>query len=719
MDEVWRWFTERPCECYDFGLLLVKETRRRESEDANVSLASVGAKLSDLMPAGSERFVRSSAYRGEAPRVLVLSGGYPQPGWGVLVEWRRDINAFEDLIRRVTVRLRDRESTNELDVFREATESFHRLRALRTPPANEKASVLAVEIRAGESVETCMREAQNALQAGERRFVGEKIIAAMQAMRQAVWLDTPEGVLQSLLDAQRTMVTAASVSGVSREFLATEIEPILAPLVADPSQREAAFDRLSSDAQRLALKACLHLRGKGIVGEAESFHGWAERILVEVPGTLATGLARLSKNIDAKLVARRGEKAQLEHEHDLAMAQWRQTSSQARESFHRAAGRAVELQWELGPHFLVDFEQLCQQDGLWVKSIPWDPARMVGWKIMAGHVRLDCRDLQIAAEELVPGATGANAANGPTAAIADGSYFTDYVHHIAISKPGISPRAVTRDLVARLLRPGEMITLIQAHRGDPPSATDAPHLAEELLNAFGWQQSDEVREKPLAGCIRIGGATPATLAENLSGNDLRIVLESFCKDIVDVVVAQLGYSHAGVWSAIDERVPTYRPSSRTKDWEEEVRLLTTGGAVMLLPALAPLAFPARASEVAEFARDLRKLSEALNQRSHHREGETDSSKPLDEAPALIRQLLAKAEAFLGELPWHLDASFVYGDQPKVLSGEAWSHGSPTPRLLRVIVWTGTSPGSHVTLWNKTRRNPIVTDPVFIVRPRRR
>lgn len=92
---------------------------------------------------------------------------------------------------------------------------------------------------------------------------------------------------------------------------------------------------------------------------------------------------------------------------------------------------------------------------------------------------------------------------------------------------------------------------------------------------------------------------------------------------------------------------------------------------------------------------------------------------LDEAPALIRQLLAKAEAFLGELPWHLDASFVYGDQPKVLSGEAWSHGSPAPRLLRVIVWTGTSPGTHVTLWNKTRRNPIVTAPVFIVRPRRR
>jgi len=434
---------------------------------------------------------------------------------------------------------------------------------------------------------------------------------------------------------------------------------------------------------------------------------------------LTAELGKLSGDIEAKLISHRGAKAQREHEHNVAMGRWRQSSKEARESFHVAAGKAVELQWELGPQFLVAFERICRQDGCWVRSIPWDPARMVGWKIMASQVRLHSHDLQIAAQELVPGATGASPMNGPTTAVADGSYFTDYVHHIAISKPGFSPRAVTRDLLARLLRPAEMMTLIQTHGAEPPTAVDAPRLAEELLNALGWRQTDEVREKPLAGCIRTGSETTPLLAENLSGNDLRIVLESFCKDIVDVVVAQLGYSHASVWSAIEERIPAYRPSSRTKDWEEEVRLMTIGGAVMILPALGPLAFPARSNEVNELAAGLRELSEVLNRFSHHRESEPTSSTELSAAPALILQLLGKAEAFLGELPWHLDASFVYGEQPKVLSGEAWSHGSTTPRLLRVIVWTGTSPGAHVTLWNKTRRNPIVTDPVFIVRPRRR
>ena len=69
---------------------------------------------------------------------------------------------------------------------------------------------------------------------------------------------------------------------------------------------------------------------------------------------------------------------------------------------------------------------------------------------------------------------------------------------------------------------------------------------------------------------------------------------------------------------------------------------------MVLPALGPLAFPAKASEVKEFTVGLRELSELLNRTSHHREGETVSSGAPSDTPASIRQLLSKAEAFLGD-----------------------------------------------------------------------
>ena len=113
---------------------------------------------------------------------------------------------------------------------------------------------------------------------------------------------------------------------------------------------------------------------------------------------------------------------------------------------------------------------------------------MVGWKINAAKVGLDIRDLQIVADELVRHKrspdhqafdvvvkTDAKVAGGPTTAVADGSYFTDYVHHIAISIPGFSPRAVTRDLLVRLIRPAQMMALVQSYGGESPTVTDAQH----------------------------------------------------------------------------------------------------------------------------------------------------------------------------------------------------------------------------------------------------
>lgn len=721
LDEVWRWFTEHRSECYDFGLMLVKEMGRRDGERANVSLASIGAKLSDLMPVGTERFIHPrDRDRGGSPKILILSGGYPQPGWGVLVEWRPNyIHRFEDLIRSTIHQMCGEDSTNDLNVFRNAAQAFYHRQNLRAAPAKPNVSAMKEEIIAAERIELLIREAQTALQTGAYQELSDKLIAAADLAKKATWLSIPECSVKALLDSKQNLLNASSVLALSNEVHETEIEPMIEALLADPSKRQAAFRNLRTNELKRALTACLHLRSEGFVEKTGSFQAWANQIVTGVPAALGAEMSKLGSDIEAKLVSHRGVKAQREHEHDIAMRQWLQSSNEARESFHVGAGKAVELQWEVGPRFLVAFEHICRREGLWVRSIPWDPARMVGWKIMASQVRLYSRDLQFAARELAPDATGDSLTNGQTTAVADGSYFTDYVHHIAISKPGFSPRAVTRDLLARLLRPAEMMTLIQTHTGEPPTATDAPLLAEELLHAFGWRQSDEVREKPLAGCIKGGTDTAPTIAGNLSGNDLRIVVESFCKDIIDVVIAQLGYSHADIWNTIEEKIPDYRPSSRMKDWEEEVSLMTVGAAVMILPALGPLAFPERSNEVNEFAAGLRKLAELLNRTSHHREGEPVLSEAPSETAVLIRTLLGKAEAFLGDLPWHLEATFVYGEQPKVLSGEAWSHGSPTPRLLRVIVWTGTSPGSHVTFWNKERRNPVVPDPVFIVRPRRR
>src|SRR5437879_1948063 len=60
LERLWRWFTQHPSQCRDYGLLLVKDRGRSRTETSDVSLASVGAKLADLMPTGTERFITPS-----------------------------------------------------------------------------------------------------------------------------------------------------------------------------------------------------------------------------------------------------------------------------------------------------------------------------------------------------------------------------------------------------------------------------------------------------------------------------------------------------------------------------------------------------------------------------------------------------------------------------------------------------------------------------------
>ena len=720
LQDVWRWFTVNPCGCHDYGLLLKKGDGRREREAVNVYLASLGARLSDLMPVGAERYFRAREMEpNESVKLLVLAGGFPQPGWGVLVEWQRGgIHVFEDLIQRTINHLRNQHGNSDLDVFTEAAEAFHRKKNLLRPDKPDM-SVLEEEILVAVNIGGFLSDAQIALHSGDYPQLGEKLNAAVGSMQKASGLNLADDSMLTLLDSHKTLVNASSLLAVPSEVLAAEIEPIIPDLLADPSNRQTAFRKLPSNDLKRALTACLHLRSEGIVDEADGFQAWANQVLKEVPDLLGIEIGKLRSDIEAKLVSCRGSKAQIEHEHQARMNEWRENSSGTRDSYHAAVGKAAEIQWKLSPDFLVAFEQVCRQEGLWVRSVPWDPARMVGWKLMASQVNLDSKDLQSAAKDLAPDTAGPNLSNGAPTGVADGSYFTDYVHYIAISKPGFSPWAVTRDLLAKLLRPAEMMSLIQAHTGEPHTTEDRPLLAEEVLNAFGWERDEDVREKPLASCISIRGEDAPMLEENLSGNDLRIVLESFCKDVIDVVVAQLGYDNDGIWGVISERLPSYNPRSRDGDWSEEVGGMTSGASALILKELTPLAFSSQPADVQAFTSALSQLTGLLNPPSHHREGKAPLLEKRGEAAALVQTILYNAQTFMGDLPWHMEANFVYGQQPKVLSGEAWSHGSPTPRLLRVIVWTGASPGTHVKFWNKERRNPVVPDPVFITRPRKR
>jgi hypothetical protein len=633
-----------------------------------------------------------------------------------LVEWPRDHSTFEKLIQKVIAQLAESgKFGGAFQVFQDAADSFHRRRGLGDPPG--KPSLNDIGLLDTENAVTALHESLSYLEQNDFLEAQKGIVEAVIRVQRNAWLNISEETLQALSSKQRMLTSVGSILGVPPEAFITDIEPTLSVLVLEPSKRETTFKHLQSEQLKKALSAALSVLDQRIVGEGSEVRSWAEKLVGELSAEVAAKVTTLVGVLNPQITALRGKNAQTIRDYEVATERWRKASTEAREMFHRSAAKAAELQWLLGPEFLLTLEDVCRKEQLWVRSIPWDPARMVGWKIAVRNVKLEFRDLQIAANEL-----SSDSANDPSekasfGELADGSYFTDYVHHIAMSKPGFSPRTVTCDLVLRLLRPGEMMTLITKDGGQVPDGADAPCLADLLLTSLGWRAADAVSERSLADCITKASGGLEALKEGLSGNDVRIVLESFCKDLLDVLIAALGYSHDEVWRTIDERIPEYRAGSKKRDWDEEVRQMTVGSALLLFRALGPFAFPARENDLKICLDALTMLSESLNRMSHHTTQQFTRREEDGDLASQIRVVLTKTQALLGELPWHLTPSFVYGEQPKVISGEAWSHGSDTRRLLRVIVWTGIPIGTQVTLWNRTRRNPVISDPVFIERPR--
>lgn len=721
LDVLWRTFTGAGNNCRDYGLLLVKDRNRDPPRETTINLTSLGGRLSDLVPGGAVRFLSPSALQEEPRRLLILSGGYPQPGWGVLVECphERGIDSLVKHLVDATINslCADDAAGARLDTFTEAAAGYHRWKEIQDAPVTMDMSSLPADILACEKIAALLSEGECAL--GELQFpvVARKLDSLRQAVGRAAGFRFDPVVVEKLESLFFVISCAASISSAPPGLIADVIGPRLNGWISDPREREAAYKEIGIGAAKDAMRACIKVRTKGLVDDGEDIVSWAAHALEQKAPQVESLLGLIRRPVEEQITAWKTELVTRERASETAGRRWKQQSAEAREVFHQAVARAVELQWNLGPQFLASFEKTCRTNGLWVRSIPWDPARMVGWKIWTSRVQLDVADLRVIAEEMAPGALGDASLPAGVNVVADGSFFTDYVHHIAISKPGFSPKAVTRELVSNLIRPAELRRLVGEWGGAAPSDVTRTILSEALLDAFGWKEVEKALEIPLAGCIHRNGLDSPVLAESVTGNDLRIVLESVCKDIVDVVVAQLGYSHSQLWAAIKDKVPTYRAKSHGQCWSKEVDSLTAGEATMLLRPLAPLAFPAKHEEINQFADALANLATLLNDFSHHREDTHARVLPSGKAAELVARVLAHAEGFLGELPWHLQVSFVYGEQPKVLSGEAWSHGSATRRLLRVIDWTGSASASAVTVWNKSRRNPIVPDPLFITRLR--
>lgn len=716
LESWWEWFTARDTLCNEIGLLLTNPRKRPGRASGHVDFEPLQAVLTELMPPGCDRFLGSRGSFVEQQALLVLSAAYPQPGWGVLLDCG-SAEAFEEVVKQALAGAGRGEAAPDLRPIT-AARDLHRRRAEHeeeepNPPDDlRNAGELLTAIQAHESAGDKAREAVACFES--RDFdTGARLLKDAADAARSTDLQDDDVARWAELSRQGSLVLSASglsdIQGIPGYERLGELCDMI--LVAKQSQSKV-LKGVTDNSLKRAVGACVSLRERGIADTTEGCTAWVRQSLEPLAGKIVESLRHELTRLESQLVTLRGRKAHAEEEWRRRRAVWLEKDRRIRAACQAAAEEAAAALWELGPSFLVELERVCRRRDIPARSVSWDPARMVGWKVAVSGIPLKATDIWSMARGMAP-EVSRPAADGE----ADGSYFTDYVHHIAMAKADGTPYSVTRDLLARLL-PSQLERLVVAHGGKVQDETlgDASALAGQALEVLGWRKPDGATEQGLASCLGEDATGKVSIKNVRDRRDLRNVVESFCKDFIDTVVQVLGYDERRLWQEVRHCHPLYRSRHGRDDWNAELSKLMVGPAAMICEALVPLAFPSRLPDVNTFIDTLKRLGKVLNEPNHHNSGQASTNQPVVDVAELVKSLLGSAHALVGEMPWHLDASAVYGEQPKVLSGMAWSHSSPITRQIRVMDWLNAAPGRSLTLWNKTRRNPIITDPVFIRRP---
>ena len=373
--------------------------------------------------------------------------------------------------------------------------------------------------------------------------------------------------------------------------------------------------------------------------------------------------------------------------------------------------KASEAQWELGPKFLVQLEQACLLNNIKSKSIAWDQPRMIGWKLWCSGIEFSLEDIHFTATSLIGRQSYEMNMAGDGASHVSGSHFTDYVHFLASQDINKSSRAVTCEFVNQLTRLSDRLNLFRFYSKDEYPGSLSPELIiDQLITILGWPNDNAQLVPSLASCVNSVGKVI------LSGNDIRIILESYCRDFLDVLTSQGNYSVDNLLELVINHRPDYRYNDGS--WDRHVSRLSFGSAIICIEALCIHQFKRQQQTVCALVSSIKKLGIMANARSHFSETNSQNEWNSDHVGKLIKEILGLTHDLISEMPWHFTETQSNGTHPKVLTGNAWSHSHPNPRLIRVLLWRGTERVyPNQLIWNPRLTNPVMTDPTIIKRPR--
>jgi len=380
---------------------------------------------------------------------------------------------------------------------------------------------------------------------------------------------------------------------------------------------------------------------------------------------------------------------------------WKKEKDNTLLFYRNEVNHLIELDWYGAPDFLIAVQKEFNQTA---SIISWDEIRMIGWKITAALKIIEVAD--VAAKIIMVFGIQIDRDILTKRSRMDGSYFSDLLHFVVDSDKDsfADKRELTIKLLSELLRESEKISIYEYYN---ITSVNGEFQIDEMLTKLGWTK----KMKPYAVSLESffeDKNEKFSLKSSLNGNDLRICLESYTKDIIAVIVSNLEKQNEALYSIIKESFPEFRETQSGR-WVDELKGFKLGSAPFIIYALGKEWKPAEEQDWNKIKESLRHATTYLNELSHLNNLDTSIDSIIPDLSETLAGLIKTVNKILTEMPWHFYPQAVRGKFPSIITGKAWCHNFKEQKTIRVLNWGESGDSGPCLVWNPSKRNPIMTD----------
>ncbi|UAM97277.1 hypothetical protein K8354_13235 [Polaribacter litorisediminis] len=704
LERLWHQFTKSKSTCNEMGLMLVNDTFASNYDPNQTSnLSDLTGRLSDILPSGTSRIYGEEFQpnKKRKKQALILSGAYPQPGWGVLISFNKELD-IDKLVENAI-------DPNLKTIFIGASKSYKVWNDLKgNKPIKENVEYLK------KGKEHCLRLNQllnSILSEYNEKHINDfyfQVLKNKQNATSSMFYEEYFGILNPLFEiVDDRFILSLMILKSLKDLSKGEINSVLKRFLSEHHHKTNNLFK-SEINNKIKVVAGKLLKLTENEKPTEKFDFWANSIY----NSKIDEIAEIIKSLNEKFIRIIGDLVitidNQEEVYNSELKEWNEKEETSRISFHRNLQKVLNAHLTYGQGFLLNIENLTKELNLYSKSFSWDPARMIGGKIISAGVQIETLDIIQRVKEIIPEfSSESNNSNYDKYTLINGSLFTDFVHYISLKDPSLSPREATKQLLEKTIRSSEIIKVLKKENNSEFKNKTNNQMVETLLVEFGWPADEISKQDKLADCI-IENQGINTINTSFTGNHIRKICENYFKDLVDTLSSSTGFSAEELFGLVMRKDPEFR--SKNKGWHYEISKLTFGSASRILSVLLSEVYPDKIKISEHFIKSITNLGSKLNGLSH--------DPPVGETSSLIEDILALlkyTKELISEMPWHFYPVQRNGYQPTVLTGSAWSHSYKESRQLSIILWTNDNSES-LLIWNPTKVNPVVPDGIIINRP---